>query len=158
MKYFLYVAFYALTFCSNPIPHYKSITILEWIKDIDGKDTINLIEFDENGNILFNEIKEGSINIESLTEDFDKLIEESKAKKINASNSAPAQAKPPKNGQKRLYITFVEIKDFDAEKEFFNKSSTVYTEIIPIQDDYNFYKILNENNLEIIKQLLKSQK
>ena len=55
MKHFFYVIFVALTISSCQVTNYKSITILESNKDANGKDIINLIEFDENGNILFND-------------------------------------------------------------------------------------------------------
>jgi len=157
MKHFFYVIFVALTISSCQVTNYKSITILEWNKDANGKDIINLIEFDENGNILFNDKNAGSTNMDSLTVDFDKLIKGNKLKRRKASNNAPAEADPPKKGQKRLYITFITLKDFNNEKEFFNKSSTVYSEIIPLGQNYDFFKVLNEKNLGLIKRFLKNK-
>jgi len=135
-------------------PVFHTIKIFKSSK-IDGKTKNISINIDSTGNVEYNKQKQHSkMDMPLLKAGIHKFVEYEKLQLLPADNDPPKMM--PKIIEGEQYVYF-QLAFYDSsEKNLYNKTRYEWWKIYSVSvNEMDFYKFLDEENLKIIKNLLK---
>lgn len=158
MKAIFYLFLIFTTICNSQelkeTRRFYKITIFQWTKDSLGIDNKRLVVIDENGDVTYNKQKNyAKFDVAILESFFSQFIQKENIIKNVANDDPPSVASIPNNGEKNIYISIIETKDFIVEKDYVNPSQYNWR-AINFADLTNIFHDLHQTEMITLKKML----